>query len=107
MKASTIRLWDLLKGSEIRRFEEHKERIGGLAVSSDGRYALSAGPSTVVLWDLEGGAEVARWSAGSSMVAFLPDARFALLAGGPMVRLWRLPISRSGRVFRGAVEKTS
>lgn len=84
-----------------------------VALSSDGRYAVSGGyDNTVRLWNVETGAEICRylghwewiWS-----VAMSPDGRQVLSAGGAYgnpdtiapgkdfaLRLWRLPESTAG-----------
>jgi WD40 repeat protein len=95
----TVRVWDVVKGSQVHELRGHKSEVLSLAVTRDGRRALSGGTDGVVtLWDLENGrkmpqfvAEHERWV---SSVAFSPDGRLALSSdfgkkGG--LRLWRLP----------------
>ncbi len=99
------RVWDIETGREIGQLQGHEQRVTEVAVSGSSRYALSVSiDSTVRLWDLESGQEVQRWDERCYRVAFLPDERFAVLAYGRTVRLWRLPISKSGRVFKRTTE---
>jgi WD40 repeat protein len=52
----TLRLWDVESGKELRRFSGHDDWVINVAISPDGRRALSAGRSdgTVRLWDVAG-----------------------------------------------------
>jgi WD40 repeat protein len=102
-----LRLWDLDAGKVLLRFEGHKLQVFGLAVSRDGSRALSAsGDGTVRLWDVSTGRQLHcfRHHEIVTTVAFSPDGRYALSAGGFVFRdgkwlngtdwavhLWRLP----------------
>jgi WD40 repeat protein/serine/threonine protein kinase len=49
-----VRLWEVASGRELRRFDGHTEHIPSVAVSPDGRFALSgSGDRTTRLWDIE------------------------------------------------------
>jgi len=58
----TLRLWDVEKGGEVRRFEGHTEVIDMAAFSPDGSRAVSASTvdNSVRLWDVESGKELRR-----------------------------------------------
>jgi WD40 repeat protein len=92
---STLRLWDLDTGAELRRFEGHVQRVTCLALSADGRRALSGGDDrTVRLWDVETGKHLQRLAGHEHIVwcvAFSPDGRRALSgAQDATVREWDL-----------------
>ena len=58
-KPTSLRLWDVASGEELRSYEGHENFIGDLDVSSDGRWILSgSGDGTVRMWDLESGEQV-------------------------------------------------
>jgi WD40 repeat protein len=53
---TTIRLWDLQTGREVRRFVGHHDRVDCVSFSADGRRFLSASWDwTIRLWDVESG----------------------------------------------------
>jgi WD40 repeat protein len=50
---TTVRLWDVMSGKEIHRFEGHTASVTSVALSIDGRQALSGSlDQTVRLWDV-------------------------------------------------------
>jgi WD40 repeat protein len=64
----TIRygLWHLETGQTLRTLEAQTSEIGrvtGLALTSDGRHAVSSSyDETVILWDLEAGKKIASFT---------------------------------------------
>ena len=84
---SQIILWDLEKGTEIRRFLGTEGVIWALAVSPDGRTALSGADDRVMIWwNLETGEEINRFAGHEEEtitgVAFSPDSKRALSGDG-------------------------
>jgi WD40 repeat protein len=58
--ATTLELWDLETGAELRRFEGHEDGVNSVTVLADRRRALSGSDDrTLRQWDLETGAELA------------------------------------------------
>ncbi len=98
-----MRLWDVETGQELRRFEGHTHSVWSVALSPDGRHAVSGSlDGTIRLWDVEGGKELRRFSEGGhvSSVAFSPDGHRFLSANGTEFCLWDVatwkPLQRFG-----------
>lgn len=75
-----------LAGEGYARLEGHGGPIKGVAVSSDGRHALTASfDNSVGLWSLSGGTTEPTWleghEAAANTVLFLPGGELALSAG--------------------------
>ena len=52
-------MWDLASGRELRTLEGHSEGVHGVAVSADGRLAVSASvDKTLKVWDVGSGREL-------------------------------------------------
>jgi hypothetical protein len=53
-KDTTVRLWKTRDRLEVYRFEQHTQWVVSVAVSLDGRYALSGGEdNTICLWEFD------------------------------------------------------
>jgi serine/threonine protein kinase len=95
------------KVGEIRRFEGHQRpAVPSVAVSPDGRQALSGGEDKVIiLWDLTTGREVRRFEGHEGRVmavAFAPDGRRAVSGGEDKVlRLWDVASGKELRRLEG------
>jgi WD40 repeat protein/tRNA A-37 threonylcarbamoyl transferase component Bud32 len=95
----TIRFWNVQTSTELRSAARHTDQVYSVAFSPDGGRALSASTDgTVRLWDVGTAKEVHcftghGYQGGMEDVAFSPDGRLALAAGGVTIRLWRLPDS--------------
>ncbi len=92
---STIRLWDVVTGKEIKRFEGHTARVEYVAFTPDGKRIVSCGnmqDPTLKLWDVASGQqllEAERVKEGYHCVTVLPDGRHCVTAGRDgMIRLW-------------------
>src|SRR5262245_58038359 len=78
---NTLKLWDVASGQQLRSFTA--DTISSVALSPDGRAALSGGGRTLKLWEVASGQELRTFtSTGPSglvqSVAFSPDGRTAL-----------------------------
>ncbi len=115
-----IRLWDVQKPAgetmpappteerilEVRRFGAAKHSIDRVAVSHDGRFALSAGyDGTVRYWDLATGHEIRSIAAhdkGARYVVFSDDDKQALSCGeDKRACLWDLATGQLVKEFTG------
>jgi hypothetical protein len=104
----TGRLWDLASGRCLRTLEGHTERVQSVALTPDGRLALSGGfDGAARLWDLASG-RCLRTLEGHTervqSVALTPDARLALSAGPDGTRLWELANGRCLRTLGANTE---
>jgi WD40 repeat protein len=122
----TVRLWRLPDAERLRRlsatlpfvesrtplrvFEGHTGVVRSVALSLDGRYALSAsgtseGDKTVRLWDVADGRELRHFQGHTQPVqcaVFSPDGRQALSGSRDRtLRLWDVATGRELKVFRG------
>lgn len=81
----------------------HTGNVHSLAISRDGRCALTASADhTTILWDLATGSKL-RMLEGSGSVAFSPDGRQALTGStNRTVILWDLATGRKLRVLEGS-----
>jgi WD40 repeat protein len=92
----TVRLWDVKSGKELRRFEGHKGLVFRVALSPDGRRAVSGSfDGTVRVWDIQKGRQ--SWcftdhTGWVTAVAYSPDGKQAVSGGkDKTIRLWSLP----------------
>jgi WD40 repeat protein len=79
---STLRLWNVETGTEIRRFEGHVGSINAIAVLSNGQAVSGSSDNSLRLWDISEGTELTRSSnqmSGITALTVLPDGR--LLTG--------------------------
>jgi len=83
-KDQTLKLWSLDDEKEVRTFKGHKNWVTALALSANGKTAMTACDDlTVKLWDVESGKEIASLDLGTAgdvakCVVFTPDGGTAL-----------------------------
>jgi WD40 repeat protein len=100
-------------GKEIHRLPHGRGAIWAVALSPEGKYALS-GRNTggVALWDVAGGKKVRDFlghTASAEAVAFSPDGRFAVSSGvhaDGTVRLWNVQTGKEVRRLRHPAPQT-
>jgi len=102
----TVRLWDIMSRTELKRLKGHTGFAGALyvAFSHDGKYILSGGDDGLLkLWDASSGEEIRAYrgysgsSSGSTLVAgvsmahLLPDGKHIVsMAMDGSVRIWNV-----------------
>jgi len=103
---NTLKLWEVATGREVRTFKGHSELVRSVALSPDGRFALSGSwDKTLKLWEVATGREIRTLSGHSDMVlsvAFAPDGRLALSGSeDKTLKLWEVATGREIRTLRG------
>jgi hypothetical protein len=103
---STLKVWDLETGCELRTLEGHSGSVFGVAVSADGRRAVSASyDKTLKVWDLETGCELHTLEGHSSLVncvAVAADGQRAVSASADhTLKVWDLETGQQLRTLRG------
>ncbi len=103
---STLKLWDLANGTELRTFTGHFDRVTSVAIAPDGRTALSGSlDQTLKLWDLATGKELSNFTGHSgpvTSVAIAPDGRTALSGSwDKTLKLWDMATGKELRTFTG------
>jgi WD40 repeat protein len=101
----TLKVWDistglnagLESGEELATLQGHTESVWAVAVTPDGRWAVSGSDDhTLKVWDLESGEELATLPGhtyGVWAVAVTPDGRRAVSGSAGMLKVWDLKSS--------------
>src|SRR5205085_2028026 len=101
----TARLWDVATGHEVGRFIGHLGELLTVAVSRDGRLALTGGKDrTVHLWEIATRTMRQSWrhTQWVDAVAFSPDSQsFLTSSHDGIVALWDVKTGSRIRTFHG------
>lgn len=105
-----MRLYKFSSGKCLRIFEGHKDPVASVAISSNGRFALSGSRDhTLRLWEISGGKCLCTLEGHShnvASVAISPDGRFGISGSHKLensLRLWDLV---NGRCLRKLEENS-
>jgi WD40 repeat protein/serine/threonine protein kinase len=103
---TTVRLWEVATGQEVRRLEGDLGNVTGVCFSPDGRHLLSGSVDhSVRRWEVSTGQQLNRYRGHASWVyalCVLPDGRYALSGGGDTtIQLWDVSSSREVGRFAG------
>lgn len=91
---STLMLWDIGTGKEIRTLRGHASLVLSVAFSPDGRYAVSGSDdNTLKLWEIESGKEIKSFEVHTAVnsVAFSPNGTYVLTGNmDGTTRIWNI-----------------
>ena len=96
-----VALWDVQKGKEIW---SHHVTAWSVAISSDGRHALTGGLyEKMYLWELATGRVIREFKIRDAIaVSFSPDGNFALSGGlDGVIKFWDLRTGAKVKAFKG------
>ena len=102
----TLKVWDVASGRELRTLAGHTREVNAVALTPDGRLAVSASwDDTLKVWDVASGRELrtlAGHSSGVTAVALTPDGRLAVSASGDQtLKVWDVASGRELRTLSG------
>lgn len=122
--SAPLQLWDLQTGQQALEFEGNKigsvavgPFISSLAVSPDGRTAITGGSDKIVyVWDLKSGKKLRKFTKHTSFVnavAISPSGRFAISGGSNTldkdskvtIKLWSLSNVKELHEFAGGLKR--
>lgn len=114
---NTIVIWDLREASEYRRLVGHESPIGGLAITPEGKYALTGSGSicfcgipgkdnSVRFWDVSSGEQIYKLEGHQdyvTMTHMTPDGKLGISSSlDGTVRVWDLVNGEQIRVIENA-----
>jgi len=104
-----LKLWNVITGELIRKFE-HDSFISSVAVSPDGKKAITgSSDSQVRMWDLLSGGPLRTYDAhrgGVNSVAYSPDGKSFISGGGDnTVKLWQEKFVDAEVIYKGHKDK--
>jgi WD40 repeat protein len=103
---TTLKLWEVASGRELKSFSGHTGEVNSVAFSPDGHLALSGSDDhTLKLWEVASGRELRSFighTNGINSVAFSRDGALALSGSwDETLKLWEVATGRELRRFAG------
>jgi tetratricopeptide (TPR) repeat protein len=101
-----VKLWEVASGREVAGWKHHARPVTGVAISPDGRLAVSGAlDGRIALWELPSGRTLRIWTGhrnGQVAVAFTEDSQ-QVLSGGEdtFVKLWSVASGEQLRTMSG------
>ena len=110
--AKSLVLWDVESGQGIRNFEGHRSILRSVALSPDGRMALSGSQGDygddLILWDVATGEQIRRFDSDedTTSIAFSADSSRAVTGSAffSNLTLWDVATGQKIRRFEGPVD---
>jgi hypothetical protein len=105
-----LKVWGVSSGRELRTVSGHNGLVSGVALSIDGRNAVSASyDNTLKVWDVSSGQELrtmtGHWGSITG-VALSPDGRIAISASGDRtLKVWDVSSGQELRTLTGHTER--
>ena len=102
---STLILWDIESGEEIRSFEEDSR--GPIAITPDGKYVISRDCyRNLILWEIEGGKAIRRFGEDNygsvESVEITADGKYVISGSSDKtMKLWEIDTGEEIRSFEG------
>jgi RNA polymerase sigma factor (sigma-70 family) len=108
---SAVRVWDLKTNQQLRTFDGHTSWVWSVALTKDGKRALSGGVDGARFWEVATGKELHHFTSHERQVyrvALSADGRRALSGSQDhTVRLWELENGTELQVFSGHADAVS
>jgi WD40 repeat protein len=105
---TTLKLWDLATGRELREFAGHRGMVWKTALTPDGKVLVSAATDgSVKLWDVETGRELRSLSGRSpvwSLAVSLDGGTIAAGSKDGIIRVWPTSTTKKVKTLREAME---
>lgn len=109
-----LRVWDVDSGRELRTLSGLAEKVNAIALSADGRRAVSGGACALAfdsfgelkIWDVQTGRELRAlqgYSGDVTAVAMSADGRLVLAGGLRMLKIWDAESGQELRTFQGHI----
>ena len=88
---STIHLWEVSTGTDVRTISGHESKVYSLAFSSDSQILASSGENVISLWDVRSETLIRQFEErGIGSLAFSPNGQLLISTGGRSISLYEV-----------------